>query len=77
MRKRQGKVRPNLITIPHQLYEKLRTVVLAADVMFVNGLPFFVTQSRGIKLMTVEFLPSRTAKRLLTSVETIARIYRR
>ncbi len=45
--------------------------------MFVNGLPFFVTQSRGIKLITLEFLPSRTAKQLLKSLETVARIYRR
>ena len=36
-RKRPSKVRPELITIPQQLYERLRDVILTADVMFVNG----------------------------------------
>ncbi|KAL7502512.1 hypothetical protein ACHAXN_001501 [Cyclotella atomus] len=45
--------------------------------MFVNGLPFFVTQSQDIKLKTVEFLPSRTAKQLLESLESVAQLYRR
>ena len=52
-------------------------MVLAADMMFVNGLPFFVTLSRGIKLLTTEFLPSRTANQLHDSLQTVARLYRR
>eukprot|EP00804_Cyclotella_cryptica_P009645 CCRYP_011211-RA/>CCRYP_011211-RA protein AED:0.13 eAED:-0.02 QI:0/-1/0/1/-1/0/1/0/116 len=45
--------------------------------MFVNGLPFFVTLSRGIKLLTIEFLPSRTGNQLHDSLQTVARLYRR
>jgi hypothetical protein len=44
-------------------------VTLVADVMFVNGLPFLVTSSRGISLVTIEYLPSRTAKRLAITLE--------
>ena len=51
--------------------------ILAADVMFANGLPFFVTHSRDIKLKTIEFLPSHTAEQLLSSLESVARLYPR
>jgi hypothetical protein len=44
-------------------------VTNVADVMFLNGLPFLVTSLREISLMTIEFLPSRTAKCLASSVE--------
>ena len=46
-----------------------------ADVMFVNGLPFLVTSSRGICLVTIEFLPSRTAKRLVNTLNRVITIY--
>eukprot|EP00956_Cyclotella_meneghiniana_P038953 scaffold162906_cov46-Cyclotella_meneghiniana.AAC.1 len=77
VRQRPHRVRPELIVLPQQLYERLRDVVLTADVMFVNGLPFFVTLSRDIKLGTLEFLPSRTTDQLHKSLQTVARIYRR
>jgi len=77
VRQRPSRVRPELIVLPQQMYEKLRDVVLTADVMFVNGLPHFVTLSRGIKLITIEFLPSRTAEQLHKSLQVVASIYRR
>jgi hypothetical protein len=48
---------------------------LVADVMFVNGLPFLVTSSRGLSLVTIEHLPSRIAKRLAQTLERVFRIY--
>jgi hypothetical protein len=45
-RKRPHRVCPELVTIPPALFEQLQCVILAADVMFANGLPFFVPQSR-------------------------------
>ena len=50
-------------------------VTIGVDVMFVNGLPFLVTSLRGISLITIEFLPSRTAKCLASSMEQVVRIY--
>jgi hypothetical protein len=52
-------------------------VTLVADVMFVNGLPFLVTSSRGISLVTIEYLPSRTAKRLAITLERAIKVYTR
>jgi hypothetical protein len=43
--------------------------------MFVDGLPFFVTLSRDIKLVSVEFLPSRTADKLCSSLRKIMCMY--
>ena len=77
VRQRPSRVRPSFVQIPVQLYEKLRDVTLAADVMFVNSLPFFVTVSRSIKMVTVQFLPSRTAEMLCNKLRTILTIYRR
>eukprot|EP00804_Cyclotella_cryptica_P008710 CCRYP_018546-RA/>CCRYP_018546-RA protein AED:0.47 eAED:0.47 QI:0/0/0/1/0/0/2/0/80 len=37
--------------------------------MFVNGIPFLGTLSRDIKLGSIEFLPSRTAKQLTNALE--------
>ena len=77
VRQKPSRVRPLFVKIPTQLYEKLRDVTLAADVMFVNSLPFFVTVSRGIKMITVQFLPSRTASVLCDKLRSIMNIYRR
>ncbi len=52
-------------------------VTIVADVMFVNGLPFLVTLSRGISLVTIECGPSRTVKQLVNSLERVVRIYGR
>ncbi len=50
-------------------------MTLVAGMMFLNGLPFLVTSSRGLSLVTIEHLPSRTAKRLALTLERVFRIY--
>jgi hypothetical protein len=39
------------VEIPRDLVDMYKYVTLVADVMFVNGLPFLVTSSRGISLI--------------------------
>jgi hypothetical protein len=56
-------------------FEMHKYVTLVADIMFVNGLPFLVTSLRGISLVTIEYLKSRTAKRLIHTLERVIRIY--
>jgi hypothetical protein len=68
-------VRVDYVEIPWDFIEMHKYATIVADVMFVNGLPFLVTSSRGISLITIEFLPSRTAKCLASSVELVVRIY--
>ena len=52
-------------------------MTLTSDVMFVNGMPFLITLSRRIRLLTVEHIPSRTAKQLSSSLTKIVNLYAR
>ncbi len=77
VRQRPTVVRPKNVSIPLALFERIQNVTLTADVMFVNGLPFFVTLSCYIKLITIEFLPSRTIPMLCNTLKKTLTIYRR
>jgi hypothetical protein len=61
--------------IPWDFVELHKYVMLVADVMFVNGLPFLVTSLRGISLVTVEYLKPRTAKKLVHTLKRVVCIY--
>jgi hypothetical protein len=70
-------VRVDNVKISQDFMELHKYMTIVADAMFVNGLPFLVTLLRGISLVTIKFLPSRTAKRLANSMECVIRIYGR
>ena len=53
------------------------SVTLVADVMFVNGIPFLVSSSRNINLITIEHLPQRTASKLGDLLQRIINVYGR
>eukprot|EP00804_Cyclotella_cryptica_P011815 CCRYP_021222-RA/>CCRYP_021222-RA protein AED:0.36 eAED:-0.92 QI:0/-1/0/1/-1/1/1/0/432 len=76
VRQRPAVVRPEYVGIPAALFERIKNVTLTADVMFVNGLPFCVTLSRDIKLITIEFLPSRTVPMLCATLKKTVAIYK-
>ena len=77
VRQNPERVDPVYTAIPRDFYELHRFVTLTADVMFVNGIPFLVTLSRKIKMLTAEYLPSRTAKQLSSSLTKIVKVYAR
>jgi len=68
-------IRVEYVQIPRDFVKLHKNVTLVADVMFVNGLPFLVTSLGGLSLITIEHLPSRTAKRLAQTLERVFRIY--
>jgi hypothetical protein len=70
-------VRTDFVHIPRAVLEQHRQVVLTADVMFVNGVPFLVSLARGLNLITAEFLPTRTAKSLGSRIDQIKHLYAR
>jgi hypothetical protein len=49
-------VRVKIVQIPWYFVQLHKYVMLVADIMFVNGLPFLVTSSIGFSLVTIEFL---------------------
>ena len=71
VRDRPEVVRPEYVTIPQELIDMNRYVILAADVMFVSGLPFLVTLSRQIRYVTVQFVPRRTAGELANALKMV------
>ena len=77
MRQKPTVVRPKYVSVPPALFERIQNVTIAADVMFVKGLPFFVTLSRYIKLITIEFLPSQTIPMLCNTLKKTLSIHRR
>ncbi len=77
VRRTPERVEPVYVTIPAQLISINRYVTLAADVMFVSGLPFFVTLSRRVRYVTVQFVPRRTAAELANCLKQVITVYRR
>ena len=65
------------VQIPASLIEQNRNVTLAADVMFVLGLPFFITLSRGLTFVTVQYVPRRTAPELSNAIKQVITVYKR
>ena len=65
------------VSVPDDYFRLNRFVTLVADVMFVNGLAFFVTRSLKIKLITTECVNNRTASELGKSLTKIVNIYAR
>lgn len=63
------------IEIPRDFFKLHRFVTLAADVMFVNEIPFLTSVSLDIGFLTAEFLPSRRAENLGKSLTKIIQFY--
>ncbi len=74
-RTKPERIRVKYVQIPRDFVQLHKYVTLVVDVMFVNGLPLLVSSSRGLSLVTIEHLPSRTAKRLALTLERVFRIY--
>jgi hypothetical protein len=63
------------IEIPKAILDLNRDVTLTADVMFVDGIPFLMTNSRNIKFNTSEYVPQRTKPILIKSLNKVLNIY--
>ena len=63
--------------LPAHLIAQYRNIVLAANIMFINRITFFVTTSRYIKLGTTEMLQDQQAKSILLAVQQVWRVYMR
>ena len=50
-------------------------MTLTADVMYVNDIKFLTTRSQRIRLLTAEFIPTRTAAQLSSSVKKKINLY--
>jgi hypothetical protein len=63
------------VKIPNQSIDINKEVTLAADVMFVDGLPFLSSTSHNMKFTTTEYVPRRTNPILIKSLNKILSLY--
>ena len=64
--------------IPHwwcEIKEMNQSLVVSEDFMFVRGLAFLVSVLRGIKFITIEYIPKRTAPVISKSLKKFYYIY--
>ena len=62
---------------PPTIIEQYGNIMLSADIMHVNGIPFFVTRSCHIHFGTVDGLPSLQAADIGTALPRVVNIYAR
>ena len=77
VRKTPERVEAEIVAVPRNLVESYKYCTLVADVMFVNGIPFLITRTRGLQLITIEYLPRRTAKYIGHKLNRVLSFYRR
>eukprot|EP00804_Cyclotella_cryptica_P019093 CCRYP_021211-RA/>CCRYP_021211-RA protein AED:0.16 eAED:0.16 QI:0/0/0/0.66/1/1/3/0/1057 len=77
VRRRPERVTTDVVAVPRDFVRLHKFVTLTADIMFVNGIPFLLTRSRGIQLITVEFLPRQTAKIIGEKLTRVLQLYQR
>ena len=75
VRRTGEQVQARITNIPIMIMSRYRDVVLGADIMYVNKIPFFMSISRNIRFATSEVLPNRTTKSILAAVKRIHRVY--
>ena len=66
----------NYVNLPKDICERHKNVILSADIMFVNSIPFFITVSRHIKFTTVEPLDDRSDKTILAAIRNVVKLYK-
>jgi Reverse transcriptase (RNA-dependent DNA polymerase) len=63
--------------LPPSIKDHYKDVTLCADLMYVNGIPFFITITRHIRFGTIEAIPNRKQATLLKAIHHVAAIYQR
>ena len=76
-RRRPAHVGLDEVEVPPEIFDRNSSVVVVADVMFVNGLAFLVSVSRGLTLVTVSYLATRDVAALRRGMLQIVSVYRR
>ena len=76
-RRRPTRVEPDYLSIPASSIERCKHLTLVGDVMFVCGLPFFITLLRQIGFVTAQYRPRRTDKLLCNTLRETVKLYKR
>ncbi|KAL7480380.1 hypothetical protein ACHAW6_006074, partial [Cyclotella cf. meneghiniana] len=77
VRRKPERVEVRVVAVPRDFLKLHRFITLTADIMFVNGIPFLLTRSRGVQHITVEYLPRRTATIIGNKLTRVLQFYNR
>jgi hypothetical protein len=75
VRRAADHVKISTVDIPSGLISHYCDIVLTADIMFVNKIPFLVTISRHIKFGTAEVLENQQLKTILGAIKRVKSLY--
>jgi hypothetical protein len=76
VRNTQDPIVADYVEIPRTILDFNKDVTMAADIMFVNGLPFVTNISHKIKFTTIEYVTSRSEPNLIKSLLKIMSLYK-
>ena len=68
-------VHTNLTNLPFEILERYRSVTLSGDILWINGIRFFLTQSRHIRFITSQAVRSATASSLGRYIKKVVGVY--
>jgi hypothetical protein len=75
VRATQDPVLTKYVQTPREIVDLNKDVTITADLMFVGGLGFMITSSRGIKFTTTEYVARRSKTNLVNSFKKVFEIY--
>ena len=61
--------------MPHKILRAHKNITIAIDIMFICSLPFVISVSRRVKLITGEWVPTMTKKQLVASLHKTVGLY--
>jgi hypothetical protein len=76
VRNTQDPVMADYVEIPKEILDLNKEVTMAADMMFVNELPFVTTISRKINFATIEYMINRSEPNLIKYLSKIISLYK-
>jgi Zinc knuckle len=68
-------VKINYFPIPLDILERYRDVIIAADIMYLGKMAFFVTISRNLRFGTTEMIQNQKNETILKAIRNVLNIY--
>ena len=75
VRRPEEHVRVAIKSLPQHITDKYMEVSLSADIMFVNGVRFFMTIARHLQFATCEMIGDARTETLVSSIQQIIKTY--
>ena len=76
VRRKTETVMSDYVAIPNQIKEKMKTIELTVDVIFVNKIPFVISLGKNNKFITIKNVVDRKADTLLKALCNIKSVYK-